>query len=268
LKDQKLDKPFDITQRENWGKPYWWDLDIHIANIEQFIEADELQMALLMMEMVPGWYRDNYPIELDKLKTKLLSKCEDMFSYSSSVDETYQTKEEIIDLFTSDHTYPRADIIFSEITTTNCNPWIFEISPGCGWLPIGMENKGLTFNYFAKNLNYKAIERIKKTIQCWSDVPAKEQLKWLVCFECLEHCWDPQDIERAARKMNMTWDKIFLSTPMYTLGGGLKGWKDRDLGHVRTWTPKEFLIWADKTFPGYSWIQKMHHSVVLMGTRL
>ncbi len=93
------------------------------------------------------------------------------------------------------------------------------------------------------------------------------QTKILVCFEALEHMWNPHDLEQAAKKIGVEFDQIYLSTPKYTLFGGLPDWKTRRIGHVRTWTPKEFMEFASNAFKGYSWTYFDSHSMVLKGTK-
>jgi hypothetical protein len=59
---------------------------------------------------------------------------------------------------------------------------------------------------------------------------------------------------------------VFLSTPKFTWAGGMNNWQERQLGHLRTWTPKEFLDFAQKSFKNFTWIGDFdNHTLVLKG---
>jgi hypothetical protein len=275
VKDRLILQTFDVNDPANMGRPLFWSLDNHIIAIEQMICADEIQMALKMCDEIPGWYRDNYPQELTEIKNTLYQQCYDQFDYSSDHDEANFTKDEVIAQCFSSYTYPRADILAEDLMTYQTSgkvvtqPWLFEISPSHGWLPVGFDNKKLKFNFFGKNLNQKALAKIKEwlTPGVWQEKPALGQEKWLINFESLEHMWFPHDLEQASKKMGHDWDRIYLSTPKYTLGCGLSDWRTRRLGHVRTWSPGEFSEFAKKAWPGYTWSLWPAHSMVLVGKK-
>lgn len=262
--------PFDLTDSKNIGRPFYFDMDKYLDQVEDMIRTDELKFALVMLENVPGWYRD-YPTERQiKIKNTLLGQCYDDFDYANDFDEANWTYKDIVEQCLSDYTFPRANVVAEELEALNKEnkkPWIFEISPSHGWLPLGFEHKGFKFDFCGKNLNQKAMEKIKLHLKCWRHHPEESQQKWLVCFESIEHMWDEYSFERSAKKLGHTFDKIFLSVPMYTLGGGLPDWSTRRVGHVRTWTPTEFWNFANKIFPGYKWIITTAHSMVLKGIK-
>lgn len=263
---------FDLNDPKNIGRPYYWDLDAHITAVVQMIRADEIQIALKMLEAVPGWYRDNYPSELAAIRNRIYEQCYDPFDYASDDDEAGFTQDEIESQCLGGYTFPRANILYEEIERLNkegSTPWVFEISPSHGWLPLGFAKRGLKFNFFGKNLNQRALEKIKNWLPVgyWAEAPKINQLRILVCFEALEHMWNPHDLEQSAKKIGHQFDQIYLSTPKYTLGGGLPDWNTRRLGHVRTWTPKEFLEFASSSFSGYQWSFYDSHSMVIKGVR-
>ncbi len=252
------------------GKPIYWNLQDYIKAVVQMIQADEIQTALTMLDSVPGYYRDHYPPELTEIKKTLYKNCYDPFDYASDHDEANFTLEEIEAQCLSAYTFPRADILAEDIRALNNQsqiPWIFEISPSHGWLPLGFSKRGLNFTFFGKNLNQPALKKIKDWLpkDVWQEKPHETQEKWLVNFESLEHMWNPHDLEQAAKKIGIEFDRIYLSTPKYTLGGGLPDWQTRRIGHVRCWTPREFLAFADKSFPGFAWTYFDSHSMVIVG---
>lgn len=264
---------FDNKDPKNIGRPLYWILSKHIEAIHGMIRADELQIALKMCDDIPGWYRENYPPELAAIKKTLYQQCYDQFDYASDFDEANWNYDDIIAQCFTNYTYPRADILAQDIKQMNAElkaPWIFEISPSHGWLPLGFAHHGLKFHFFGKNLNQKALDKIIKHLPdyIWDPRPLVTDPKILVCYESLEHSWDPNAIVQSAYKVGVTWDYIYLSTPNGTLGGGLPDWDTRRLGHVRTWTPTEFIEWANKAWPGYTWEKFLSHSMVLKGSKI
>lgn len=264
---------FNVALPENVGKPYYWHLDVHIKAVIQMIQADEIQIALKMLEDVPGYYRDNYPKELTEIRNNLYRQMYDQFDYANDPGEAGWKREDVEAQCLTDYTFPRANILFDEIKRLNSEskvPWICELSASHGWLPIGFQKKGAEFYYFAKNLNLPALNRIKEWLEPhrWVETPEKAWTKILVFYEALEHMNTPSDLEQAAKKVGEEYDQIYLSTPKYTLWGGLPDWSTRRIGHVRTWTPKEFLEFSSKSFPGYAWSFCDSHSMVLIGKKI
>jgi hypothetical protein len=70
-----------------------------------------------------------------------------------------------------------------------------------------------------------------------------------------------------AAKQGVDWDVVLLSVPKYTMGGGLPDWDTRRLGHVRTWTPSEFLEFANRHWPNRTWQLYPEFSMVLVGRK-
>jgi hypothetical protein len=69
----------------------------------------------------------------------------------------------------------------------------------------------------------------------------------------IEHLWNEDDIYHYYAKSGMDADIVMLSTPKYTLYGGLNQWHSRELGHLRTYTPKDLLAFASKHWPTLQW---------------
>lgn len=266
---------YDMQNPDLCGKPFYFDIDTWIQAIEMQICSDEIQTALKMCgELLPGYYRDNPPKEILEIRSRLYQQLYDQFDYSSDHDEANFTRAEVTEQCLSAYTYPRADILFQDIKDLNhagIEPWIFEISPSHGWLPVGFADRGLKFDFFGKNMNQPALNKIREWLEPtqvrWVKEPLTEQQKILVCFEALEHMMNPHDLTQAAHKVGQDFDRIYLSTPMYTLWGGLPNWRDRRIGHVRTWTPDEFLSFAHEAFPGYKWEIFKSPSMVLRGKK-
>lgn len=272
-KGKEILHAYDTLDQSLIGKPFYFDIDTWIQAIEMMICADEIQMALKMCdEFLPGYYRDHTPKELLDIRARLYKQLYDQFDYSSDHDEANFTREEVTAQCLSPYTFPRADILFEDIKKLNSEgmtPWIFEISPSHGWLPVGFADRGLEFDFFGKNMNGPALKKIQDWLPhgYWQEKPSDVQTKILVCFEALEHMMNPHDLTQSAHKVGVEFDRIYLSTPKYTLWGGLPNWKDRRIGHVRTWTPGEFQKFALDSFPGYSWSLYDSPSMVLRGEK-
>lgn len=263
---------------ENMGRPWFWHVEDHVRAVEGLILSDDIEMAFKLMDMVPAWYRkpENYPKELTEIKERLYKRLYTQFEYSDDPDERGYTLESVRQQIASGYMFPRLDVIDQEIEKLNNQhvltgniPWLFEISPSHGNLPIALMDKGRRFQFFGRNMNHLATARFKEWLKdgVWTEKPVGIQQKWLVCYEVLEHSWDVQDIVRSAYKEGHAWDMIFLSVPNGTLGHGLPSY-DRRLGHIRTFDAREFLAFADKAWPGYSWTVYESVSIVLVGKKL
>lgn len=256
------------------GKPLYWSLDEHIKAIIGMIRADELQIALRMCDDVPGWYRDNYPPELAEIKRKIYEQTYDQIEYATDDEEANCTREFGEAQWDNGYMFPRAQVIsglldeFKNAKPNYYTPWIFDLGCSHGNLPLGLMKAGYRFTYRGAGMNYRIQAKVKEWIgDRWADEPLVSQKKILYCTEVLEHCFNPHDIVHSAYKVGVEWDAIILSVPKYTLYGGLPDWDTRRLGHVRTWTPGEFVRFADESFKGYGWQLFDSDSMVLKGVR-
>ncbi len=261
---------FDPNLEANIGRPYFWKLEDHIKAIEGLIKADEIEFALKLFDMVPGWYRINYPEELSRLKAILYQNLYDPFEYSSDDEEAGWTKEDAEKQFGTAYTYPRAEVLRDIVlgyNSSGISPWICELSTSHGLLPLGLQREGHRFNFFGKNLNHPALLKLKGWLNdgIWADQPKPDQPKVFVFTEALEHAYREKDLLHSYMKLGVKFDDILLSVPNCTLGGGLPNWKTRRIGHLRTYTPKEFVNLASEYFPGYQWKMYPAVSIVLHG---
>lgn len=258
------------------GLPLYWHLADHIRAIEGMIRADELQIALEMCDRVPGYYRDNYPPELAEIKRKIYERTYDQIEYASDDEEANCTREFGEEQWTNGYMVPRAQVMAELVREINARPkcvdeiktpWIFDLGCSHGNLPLGLMKEKFKFTYLGRGMNWRIQEKVKGWVgDHWAERPTTKQTTILYCTEVIEHCFNPHDIVHSAYKVGVNWDYIVLSVPKYTLGGGLENW-NRRLGHVRTWTPNEFIQFADKAWPGYAWTLYDSHSMVLKGQR-
>ncbi len=259
---------FDQAALENIGRPLYWRLDNHIKAVEQLIRADELQMALALCNQLPGWWRDNYPKELQEIKNTIYRQTYDQIEYATDDEEADCPREMGEGQWTSAYCYPRAEIL-GRLVESLPVPWIYDLGCSHGNMPLGLLKAGKVFTYCGAGMNHRIVQKLRGWIgeQVWKDRPYNKQPTILYNTEVLEHCFNPMDIVHSAYKVGVDFDHILLSVPMYTLGAGLPDWSTRRLGHVRTWTPKEFVEFADKNWPGYRWELYKSASMVLVGNK-
>jgi hypothetical protein len=258
---------FDKDLPENMGRPIYWDLQRHIAAIIQMIQSDELQIALRMCDDVPGWYRDNYPRELLDIKRKIYEQTYDQVEYATDDEEAQCSREFGEAQWDNGYMHPRAEII-SQIVKECVRPWIFDLGCSHGNLPLGLIKSGHEFSYRGVGMNHRIQNKVKEWVgEYWADKPKLHQTTILYCTEVIEHCFNPHDVIHTAKKTGVDFDRILLSVPYATLGGGLENWSTRRLGHVRTWTGNEFVRFAEDNFKGYQWTLYMSDSMVLVGRK-
>jgi hypothetical protein len=266
--------PFDKTDPKNIGRPEFFDWDAYIATIDSYMFADEIETALWLINHPPAWYREkeNYPEQLKELKRTIYKNLYSPIDYATDEAEAGWTKEAAENQWLSPYTTPRAEIlmqIMQQLNQDGKTPWIGELSTSHGNLPLGLAKHGVKFNFYAQNLNQKALDKIISWLPdgIWKEAPDKDQYKIFVFTEALEHVYREEDLLQMYTKMDIDFDMIFMSTPYGCLWHGLNHWKDRRLGHVRGYTREEFCSLAQKFFPGYIWQYYFHHSQVLVGTK-
>lgn len=263
---------FDVTDESNIGKPFYWDEDKHLTTVEMLICSDEIEMAFKLLDMVPAWYRDNYPEKLAEIKKILFQNLYDQYDYASDFDEANYTYEGCLEQYKNGYFFPRADILKTEILKLNEAgevPWIYELSPSHGAMILGILNEGFKVNFYGKNLNAPALNKLKSWLPdgVWQDRPQANQKKILVNFESIEHMSREKDLEQAAFKDGYEFDMIFISAPYGCLFHGLPNWRNRRLGHVRGYTVKELLNLIASFFPKYDYTVYKTHSIVIKGTK-
>ncbi len=262
---------FDPQDIRNLGRPLYFRLDKYIETIEMFIRSDEIQTALWLLDNPPGWHRDNYPPELTEIRNKLYQNTYDQVEYATDNEEAECTREFGEAQWDNGYMFPRAGIISKIVKEYNDAlkvPWIFDLGCSHGNLPLGLLKSGHKFHYRGAGMNHRIIEKVKGWVgDSWRDKPDDGRNTILYCTEVLEHCFSPEEIVHSAYKVGVEFDLILLSVPKYTLGGGLPDWSTRRLGHVRTWTPNEFITFANKHWPGYKWSFHDAFSMVIVGVK-
>jgi hypothetical protein len=251
------------------GKPLHFDPDHYLDSVEQMIRADEIVSALWMLDNMPGYYRDNKPQRALDIKKKIYQQLMTVVDYASDGDETKEASEDfskvpLEEYYRQPHCSPRGVITVGLVQSLNLDGYsanIVELGPANYWLPTALKSLNCDFTYEGYSINplvKSPIETIK------SDKPIKNIF---VCFEVIEHLFSPDDIYHFYCKSKMDADYVLMSTPKYTLMGGLPDWDTRTLGHIRTYTPTEFVKFGTTHWHGLSWQIIDSDMMVLVGSK-
>jgi len=112
------------------------------------------------------------------------------------------------------------------------------------------------------------LESIKNNFTQWQDKPNENQVTIFAGLEIIEHLQDEQELKHTMIREGVEFDQIYISTPKYTWAGGLDSWEDNYLGHLRTYTPKEFIKYFYESFPGYQPTYYEHHCMLICGRKV
>lgn len=239
------------------GRPQFFDPDAYLDCVEQMINADEVLRAILLLDNFPAFYRDNPPIRALEIRARLHQKLFTPVQYRGIYKKTQVEMKYLMDNWP-----PRAQLMEQLVKKYNeqgIKPNIMELAPGPFWLPIGLQHKGLKFTYEHLSLDDgdPSFERPGDT----------QQANVFCAFELIEHLHYEAEIYQNYLKFNKTADVIMMSTPRYTFNGGEDKWFERDLGHLRTYTPHEFLDSAAGMFRGYKWEAYVDHCINIIGRK-
>jgi len=223
------------------GRPSFFDVDKYLDCVEGMITADEVERALWMLDNPPAYFRDNEPERLKEIRQSLHQALFTPTQYALADTETHDCDvEELKQYFP-----PRAEILgdlVNELNKDGKSPNILEIGPGAFWLPHSLTAQGLKFQYGYQSLGGPGFESKL-------DVDA---VNIFVAFELIEHLHNEWEIYQAYLKFNRKAQHVFLSTPTYTYGGGMREWRGQALGHLRAYTPREFFNSVSKMFQGFT----------------
>lgn len=228
------------------GRPLFFDINIYLSVVEMMINADEIERALWMLDNPPAFYREkaNRPARLKEIKDKLNKATWTPVQYKGIYKDV-----EITAAHTEAHWPLRARLLEEEIKRLNdmrISPTLMELAPGGKWLEAGLRHKACGFNYECMSLDGSTLEPDVKTV-----------FNIFIAFELIEHLSNENEIYQNYLKFNRHADIVMLSTPLYTWRGGMPNWEQRELGHLRTYTPDEFHDKASQMFEGYSWDAKI-----------
>jgi hypothetical protein len=240
------------------GQCEFWDPKPFIDAANILVAADEPMRALKLLDEVPGYYRDNPDPQMTSLKEKILSLLATPAFYATNPYDTLvreEVAEHVVDSLV------RGVLIRDDVKRFNdqgLTPHIVDLGPGEYWLPIGLKKKGLQFTYhdvgLCKEAQDKAYVFIKDRVR---ETQSPGQPVIFVACEIIEHMHHEEDIAVEYHRLKANADVIHISTPKYTFDirkSQLDWEKKGDLGHLRTYTPKEFFDVVSKMFPQHQFV--------------
>lgn len=237
------------------GKPNYFDPDIYCSAVEQMIMSDEVDRALRMLENVPAYYRDHPTPRMKEIKESLHRQLFTPAQYHAADIETRECSVQELEQY-----FPhRAQILFQKIKELNQNgikPNIMEIGPGSFWLPYSLRHNLAEFTYEFQSLD-------KRTLP-FDTPPESTGINIFVAFELAEHLSNEDELYRAYLKFGKNADYLYLSTPLYTCSAVSPNWRENALGHLRTYTPREFSSLCVKMFGSdYGWKCYLSETITL-----
>ena len=215
--------------------------------------ADEPERALKLLDLLPGYYRDNTPISIKNLRKQIIASFFQVQDYMKVEGDLPKAPEQVDAWF---EMVLRGKVVLRAVREANEKdqiPHIVDYGPGDYMLPLGLKNKGLRFTYHPILLQEEAMRIVQPQLQEFLK-PNQDPLQptFFVAYEIIEHLHNPQDIATWCHRLDIEPLKIFLSTPKYTFNRGNLNWQKERQPHYRTYTPNEFLITARALFPEYA----------------
>lgn len=254
-----------------------------IQFIEMLVEGDEVERALLVLDNLPAYYRDNPPFELVRLRQQILGAICTPHAYLSSGFDDKVRPEQAVDMM---RMHRRGQLVELEVKRYNGKgrkPHVVDFGPGEYFIGLGLKGAGYDFTYDDIAMDQNTQKVAHEHLQAQRVEPDGEEPRVFVALEIIEHL--PNELELATEALRHCdrWpERVHLSTPRYTYDGGKKDWKRKNgLPHLRAYTPFEFYEKVRRIFPGYRWDfcsnepilslrgqrQDMIDSEPLMGTR-
>lgn len=249
-KDFATLKPLGFDPIKDIGRPIYFDVDKFLDIVEAMISADEVLRALWMLDNLPAYYRIhcNCPPRAKKIRDRLHKQLFTPIQYAKCLNG------EPIEFLAEMQMPSRGELLdrlIKELNDANVVPTVSELAPGDLWLEGIMRARGRQFKYEFMALNDEAI--LAK-----SDEPS---YNIFVAFELIEHLYNPIEIYQNYLKFGREAHVVFMSTPYCTFGGGIDRWYERELGHLRAYTPDEFIYEGSKMFANFQW--QIHHDSVM-----
>lgn len=236
------------------GQVDTFDETIAAKYIESLLDADETERALLVLDNLPAFYRDNPPLKLANLKRDILSAIVTPHAYLSSGLDAEVRPQDCQHLL---NTLLRGMLIQREVARYNRFgriPHIVDMGPGEYFVPIGLQASHMRFTYWDLAVDQNTQRAAHPILQeVRKKEPEADQPLIFVALEIIEHLPNVFDIATEALRHCKRWpDRVHLSTPCYTYDATKKDWrKPCGLPHLRAYTPREFTAIAEQLFPRY-----------------
>lgn len=233
------------------------------------VDNDETELALKVLDCLPGYYRDNTPDQLSFIKKDINKRIMTVHDYITNTGDDIKR-----DIHFYIDALPRGLIIKDEIKKANAQgikPHICDVGAGDYWMVAGLDAHKVDFTYNTMSLHRDSYQEAKQRFEhVWCARDVSDRPNWFVAYELIEHLHNVHDLFTFSNKIcSGEPEKIFLSTPKYCYGEGAKGWEygKRPIQHLRTYTPREFMNAVHDIFKGYNWYYYDDAVMVLIGEK-
>lgn len=235
---------------------------------EKLVMSDETELGEKILTCVPGYYRDNYPINLFNLKKDIKAHRYTISDYAMNAGDDVDLKKDYVANVLA---LARGKAIYERLLKANAQgiiPHIVDFGPGDYWMAIGLNRMNLKFTYQAIGLHSNAMISAKEELEAiWMSRSIKDRENWFVAYEIIEHLPYVDEIRDHCDRIEGAVTKVFLSTPMYCFGEGNPTWRERGIPHLRTYTPQEFYHEAQRLFREYKFEFIPDPVMVLVGSK-
>ena len=240
----------------NAGEIKGFDVKPFIDAAQWLLRSDEFERAMYVLDNLPAYYRDNVPQEVKDLKKHAYSQWMNLNDYVINPHDEIFDKERAVQ---SMNGTLRGNMLRDHVKKANdegITPHIVDMGPGEFWLPMALKETGHKFTYYGYCLQKRQEGRVREYLgDIWQDKTPDKNVIFNAC-EIIEHITKPEyDITQLFYRMCPNAETIYISTPLYTFGGGNFKWEEQSekglLGHLRAYTPKEFYKVVTDMFPGY-----------------
>lgn len=234
------------------GKPVDFNEDLFIECAKQLVQADEVELALKVLESVPAFYRDNVPPKINDFKNKIFQHMITAHGYLNDNHDNEVCNFALARKVIEDTL--RGKLVDLEIRALE-KPHVVDCGPGEYWLPVGIQHD-FTYNPIALDSRAFAQASMTKRIsEKMMEKPREDAPRVFVALEIIEHLSNPTELRWEAAKhfQGRDPDYIHLSTPYYCYDANPKDWSKHKLPHLRCYTPREFFAAATKIWPHFEW---------------
>lgn len=241
-----------------------FDVNAYLNVANQMLCADEVLMCLDFLEMVPGYYRRNCPKELADLKRQIMAKIATSCFYATSEGCELEASEAICESYANTL---RAQLIMTDIRRLNeagHKVHVIDMGGGENWLPVVLKN--MNFSYESAFVNWPTYKKTKHRFEKFVAERTSDQPVIFFACELLEHVHKHAELRFEMERRCGKADIVIISTPKETFNPNVTDWTTiGDLGHLRTFTSKEFSDILSKIF--FDYVASFYDSQIL-GARL
>ncbi len=235
---------------------------------EKLVMSDETELGEQLLECVPGFYRDNYPMQLFQLKKDIKAKRFTISDYACNEGDDVDLKKDYVGNVLA---LARGKAVYERLLKANASgviPHLIDFGPGDYWMALGLNRMNLKFTYQPIGLHNNAMLSAKEELEAiWCTRDVKDRENWFIAFEIIEHLPYVDEIRDHYDRIKADVTKVFLSTPTYCFGEGNPTWRERGIPHLRTYTPQEFFQESSRLFREYRFEYIPDPVMVLVGSK-